>query len=425
MKKRIISFALIIALAFNVASCENKDMQIPDKEQVLTVENESVSYNDAEIDELALEFADLCMSIAPIFGYPIADQDKESKKQGFASDFKTDYVPILFSVPIYKSEVSELFACAEKCIQAYGEQDADDSLRLISDLYIEFNSILETERLGYLMYELQGLVINKRLEKARENFDKYGDKFSWYADDLAYYEQLVSDAQKINRNSFSAVTSVFMFLLSASLGTAGQYNGAIGVKHGDIAVIMQKQSERFKSYNLTSEEWSIATDIFEEFISVDKATSVERKVLKALKEDNFFTEAAVLMPDIIDFYADIASDISEENIAIASGDSEFATDIAVCKELLKNKDRLMTLLDKFEETIPAPGTACINIINQYYQKKYEAFCNAYSATSGELISAMEQFVNAPDEESRKALSDTLTAYVASINPVIAYAYFYA
>lgn len=420
MKNRIISLLLMLSLVFSFASCKKGGEEIPPKDRNLTVETETVEYTADDINEAAAEVSEIVAELTPLLGYPKLNDEK--KKQ-VSDKFKTDIMPVMIKVPVYRDELFDMLACMRECMEmSESEHKSDEKLRFFSDLYIKFNSILETNRLGALIYELQLVWLDESLERAKERYDKYG--YPFYLDDIQHYTVLSGEARALGADSFTDAFSVLMFMASASLGTVSSQDGIIKISAGDLFVIMEKQSEEYSSISLTEENWKTVVRMCEEFIPDNVANTIKGQLLVTLDNEDFFAEAADVIPYLLDFYVDVTADISDENIDIIEAGEAYAAELVICKEILRHVDSFETFLASFEQKMPNASAECINAVKTYDVDGYEAFCENYGATADELISGIRAFVLSPTEENYSELEKLTIGYAATVNSVVAYVYLY-
>lgn len=427
MKNRIVSLLMAIVLLFSFASCDlwadkdKKDELPPRNEDDFAVEIEPVEYSDEAIAEASAKVVALSEELADILGYSQHFGDEERKN--IENKFKDDVIAILIDVMVYPEELFSMLECAEECIGLYEEQNNEESNpKIISDLYTQFISILDTDRLGALTYELQLMMLGLKIDKAQEKYDKHGSSF--YLEDVEYFTALTEKARSLGRDKFTDAFSVITFSATAFNGSLSFDGGGIDVSVYDVFEIMKKQGERFASLTLTESDWQTVAEVIEAFLP-ESGKTVKEKLLITLGYDDFFIEAADIMPDLLKFYADLTADISKENMDLVAEGGEYAYEIAICRELIKDETGLREILGKLEEKIPAPTSRSITSIKSYDKAGYNAFCQKYSTDSDGLIEAVRAFLNDSSDENYEALRDAYFGYLASINSVVTYVYIYS
>jgi hypothetical protein len=174
---------------------------------------------------------------------------------------------------------------------------------------------------------------------------------------------------------------------------------------------------------LVDTDWQTVAEICEDFIPT-KASSLGEKILISLEYDDFFIDAAVLMPDAVAFYATLTRDISKESIAILEENAPLAYERVVCGELLKNREALTSFLSIVKEKLPAAGARSLSAIQTYDREGYRAFLERDVADIADVTAVLEKFVAEPTDRGFAEVKETLVAFVAGINPVVAYVYLY-
>ena len=417
MENRIISLVLALALIFCLASCQGGD-EIPPKDKELTVETETVEYTEEGIDTISTRVADIFARLAPYLGYPAIS---DAKKSEIAEYFRTDIIPVLQEILIYQDELYELADSAEECLMDLEEQNKDDvDLGFAINIYTEFSAVLDAERTGAFIYRLGLISLSNKRDAAKKNYDKYGTGY----DKIAYYDSLIEDVNALGGERFSEAFSAIMFMLSSVIGLSDSDGGSFKVTPADVLAVIEKQGKMLDSISLTDSEWQTVAAMCEEHIPTGTRNDLQGKMLMSLNNDNFFITAATLMPDVIAFYSAVATDVSEDAADIIESDDPMAYELAVYTELLNHEDEFRALLTRLSEELPGVGKFAQSGINAYDKAGYAAFCERPVATSDDLVLAIEAFVADPTEDALSAVNDSAVAFLAGINPVIAYVYFY-
>ena len=333
---------------------------------------------------------------------------------------KTEIFPFILDIPIYKDELFAMIECAEEALGDREDEEADQAGSDL-DLYKKLGQILDGARLGALVYELELFNLDRKADEAMKKYNNGSGKR--YLEEAEYYQSLIVKAEQLSRAKFADAFSVLAFVAASAAEGVDTDTGDIRVTIGDVFVILGKQGEKFASMGLVDADWQTVAEIYEDFIPT-KATSLREKILISLEYDDFFIDAAVLMPDAIAFYATLTKDISKENIAILESGEPLAYERVVCGELLKNREALISFLSVMEEELPAAGAKSLSAIKAYDKAGYNEFLTRDVADADGVVAALEAFVAEPTEEGLGAIKDTFVAFVASINPVLAYVYLY-
>ena len=417
MKNRIISLMLALALIFCLASCRGGD-EIPPKDKELTVETETVEYTEEGVSALSARVADIFARLAPYLGYPAIS---DAKKSEIAEYFRSDIVPVAKDRLIYEDELFELADCFEELVSGLEEQNEDEiDAGFALDIYTEFSAVLEAERTGAFIYRMGLISLSNKRDAAKKNYDKYGTGY----DKIAYYDSLIEDVGALGSEKFSDAFSAMAFMLSSAVGLADTDGGALKVTPADIFVVMEKQGDVLSGISLTDGEWQTVAAMCEEHIPTGAKNDLQGKIVLSLNNDNFFVAAATLMPDVIALYSAVATDVSDETEDIIESEEPFAYELAVYTELMRHEEDLRAFLAALSDELPGVGKFTLSGINAYDKAGYMAFCERPTASADELILAIEAFVLNPTEDSLNMINDTALAYLAGINSVIAYVYFY-
>lgn len=423
MKERIIAIALLISVLMAFTSCKKEKEKENDtpNDGGLNIEIEELEYSKEDISLASADVVDITRELARLFGY--ANQVNENDFKAVESTFKNDILPILIDVKIYPNELTSLLTCVKECIalvDANTEKNATP--KIISDLYTKCVSVLDADRLGALVYELQIFAIKMKAESVKEKYDKYG--YAFYLEEAEYYDSVVEKAKELGRADFTAALSALIFTASSFNGSANFEGDGVSISVSDSIAIMEKQAKKFAELKLDSKDWQIVAEMFEVFISNNNNDDLKGRILRALDDSDFFIEAMAVMPELIKFYAEIMNGVSKDNIALIENGAEYAYVRAVCSEIIKKEGEFRTLLAALEEKIPDASDKCLELIRIYDKAGYNRFLNSYNSNASGLIASIKAFSYNPTAANYDTLVKICIGYAATINPVVTYVYLY-
>ena len=417
MKNRIIALMLAAVMLFTFASCnKNKEEEIPDKDRDLIVEEEEVTYTAENIEEAAERIAAVTAEVVKEYYHKTLTKEEVDDVK---SSFKNKIYPFLTDIPVYCDELFELIECAEEYV-AEVSKSGDYNAEFLLGLYTRFSGVLDGERLGALVYELQMFRLDRKLAQKQEKYDKYG--YSYLLEDVENYKALIARAEGLGRAKYSEAFSVLMYMISSVAQTADKESGDIGITVGDVIVILEKQAQKYSALDISEAEWIIVGEMSEEFIPARTSTTLQGKLLWSLDDEDFFVGASSLMPDYIAFYVAVTWDIDEANVELIESGEELS--YAVCSELLLNEAELRAFLAKVAQKLPAAGEDSTATVKTHDLSGYSAFLEREVLYVDDVIAALRAFELAPTEEALTLVKDTFVAFIAGINPVIAYTYLY-
>ena len=422
MKNKIVSLLLVIAMLFGFASCRrDKETDESKGNGGLNIEVEELEYSEGAIAEATAGIVDLVTKIVGLLGY--SEQIKNEDIEKIGDVFKNEVIPILVDVRIYPSELESLLLYADECVEIAEGADKDRiKTNIISDLYSKFSAVLDKDRLGALVYELHVLAINKKLESAKEKYDKHG--YAFYLEDVEYYNSLIKKAGELGREKFCDAVSVLTFTISAFNESADFDDSGVSISAGDAVAILERQGKEFAKLELNSTDWQTVAEMCEAFIPKSPSDTLESKLLVILGNEDFFISAADAMTDLIEFYTSLTEDISEESIPAIENKEEYAYEIAICRELMKKESELRVFLSKIEEKVPGASRDAVTLMSSFDKDGYTKFESEYYADSDALILAIKAFVESPTGENYGLLESAYLGYAARINSAIAYVYLY-
>ena len=423
MKEKIIAIALLISLLMALTSCKKEKEKGNDtpNDGGLNIEVEAVEYSEEDISQTSAEIVAITKELVRLFGY--ANQVNEDDFKEVESIFKNDILPILIDVKIYPNELTSLLACVKECVVLADEStEKGTTPKIISDMYTKCVSVLDADRLGALMYELNIFAINRKAEAAKEKYDKYG--YMFYLEEVEYYNSVVEKAKDLGCADFTAAFSALIFTGSLFNGSASFEGDGVSISVSDSVAIMEKQAKKFSELKLDGKDWQIVAEMFEVFISNKTNDDLKGKILRALDDSDFFIEAMAVMPELINFYAEIMNGVSKDNIAFIESGAEYAYVRAVCSEIIKKEGEFRTLLAALEEKIPDASDECLELIRIYDKAGYNKFLNSYNSNAYDLIASIKAFSYNPTAANYDTLVKKCIGYAAIINPVITYVYLY-
>ena len=420
MKNRIVALFLIFAMLFGMTSCA-LGTEIPPKDRPLEIETEQVVYTSESIDAICDSIVEISDFLLPILGASKLKDKSRTELRSYVSD---TMIPIAKEIPIYQSELSELCDVLKDGLARIDtDAGAVEKYGAIASVYARAAALIDVDRLGELTYRLNLASLRDSLDEAQKKYDKNGNSVNLRK--LEKYKALVADAEALGSDAFSDAFSVLMFIVSASLGSVTTDGGVISFKAADVLAVLEKQGERFSSLDVSAEQWQTVVAMCEEFIPEAMSGSpLLADVTWSLDDENYFTDAAVIMPDVIDFYAALTSGISGDVAEKIADGTELAIAEAICSELVTKSDVLDAFLLSLTEKIPPASESLCSIAEARDPDGYREFCSSYSATRQMLILGVEQFAADPTEENYQTLKDLTLGFARELNPVVAYVYFY-
>ena len=417
MKNRIIALILAAVMLFTFSSCNKKKEEIPEKDRDLIIEDEEVTYTEESINEAADRIAAVTGGIVKeYYRHTLTAEETADVK----NSFKNKIYPILLDIPVYCNELFGLIECAEEYVAEIGN-GGEYNTDFLLGLYTGFSGVLDGERLGALVYELQLFRLDRKLSEKQAKYDKYG--YSYLLEDVNSYKALISRAEGLGRAKYSEAFTVFMYIVASTAQSANNSGNSV-VTVGDVVTILEKQAQKYSTLTISEAEWIIIGEMSEEFIPARTSTTLSGKLLWALDDENFFVGASALMPDYIAFYVAVTSDIEDESIELIEGEDALSYERAVCRELLLSEAELRAFLAKVEEKLPSAGEDSTSTVKTHDLSGYSAFLERDVANADDVVEALRAFDFDPTEQTLADLRDAFVAFIAGINPVIAYTYLY-
>ena len=296
MKERIIAISLILAILMALCSCKNNNKNENSNNGGLNIEVETLKYTEDDISSASDEIKELTVELARVLGY--ANQLGDDDIEEVDKVFKNDILPMLIDVKIYPSELTALLDCVRECITVADETADETTPKIIADMYTKCVSVIDADRFGALVYELQVFAIDRKAMSVKEKYDKYG--YAFYLEEAEYYELVVKNAKELGRDDFASALSALIFTASLFNGSANFEGDGVSISVSDSVAIMEKQAKKFAELKLDSKDWQIVAEMCEVFISNDVSDDLKGRVLRALDDADFFI--CLLVRDIFNKY---------------------------------------------------------------------------------------------------------------------------
>ena len=378
-----------------------------------------MEYSPEAVESAVEDLTAIFERVVDILGY--ADHVEEEDLEALADRFRNEIVPALVDLKIYPEELSAIIEATDECLTLWEDNNVDNDPKLFSDLYTKLVSIIDTERLGGLIFEIEAVVLGAKLERAEKKYSEHSSTLNLRK--LEYYRSLSDKAKTLGREKFVAAMEVILFGAS-SFNSSADFEDGISVSTSDTLEIMKRQGERFLALPLTEEDWQTVAAMCEEYLPTKAGESLGSKIFITLNNDNFFIEAADVMPALIKLYAALISDISSTDKEFLDSGSEYAYEAVIARQIVKHESEFGEFMLVFEEKLPGATSSAISSVKAYDKAGYNAFVEAYNTDLTGLMNTIKAFAETPCAATRGALTDAYCGYMARLNPVVAYVYFY-
>lgn len=402
---------LIIAMLPHIFSCEKKDDKEYLEGQRVEIIRESVGYSDEFIEKENLRFNDIAISvIEDNYGIKLNNEQKQKINQ----EFKKTVIPMLYRVRIYDTELEELF----DTLQTY----LDGDTLTLTDVYKECVFLLGTTRAGMMLHELSVKIIGDRAAEAQEKYNKY--KYEWYLEDATRCENIKDRLIEMGEGKFVNAVSIITALTSLFTSLRdGKGESAFLLSDAELIYILGYQSDRFKEYEISEDEWSTIGALFSEMIPSSPSTP-SSALLYALKNENYLAESFKTMPDVASYFSMLMHALqSEGRFSLNASDDEKI--MSIVSAVLTSRENFDALAYAISEHASTDTDEQERAISSFYtEEEISAFYDRYTKiNSDELFARLSELSESEDPDSIGVAKDAFICYITSIAPHIAFLLF--
>ena len=402
--KKAVSALLILSFILGASSCREIEEEYDESLRVEIIPD-SVVYTDEYLAAAEEQFVSIaCVLLEHYSGTSLSVYQKSRVR----AQFKLNVIPMLYRIKIYESELEEIFSEVEGYIQ---NEEIPPIYTLIYDCALE---TLGSHRCSQLFYGASLLIINAKIEKARESFDKHG--LVWYEEEAMRCEGIKAGLTEMGEARFAETMGIFTSL--ATLGTSIRVSDETGVLHlneASILYVMRYRTNEFMKSNISEDEWSLLGSLFTELIPA-RSLSFKSSMLYEVKKASYLPEAMKAMPKVIALYASMANEISKIPVVNfkMTADEQAAL---LAKLLTECEDELYTLSLALSEHAASNVESQRTLISKHFGK--EIF-DSYSAISyEEFFSGLQEIEKKGDSA---ALYELTVSYLYGIAPYLTLAY---
>lgn len=418
------AFWLCVAMLVSfLTSCGRQETQAPTylQNHRLNIETVEVKYTDAFFVEVPDRIAALTARGLLFFeGLLLTDAEKSY----VADTVRNRYLVILQEIPITEQELSEILTLGENALTALEQGEISQSTLLtVLDSYQELVRILDAERAGHFVYEVEHIYIKEKIAYLDHRYETYG--YPWYLEDADRCRaQLTALETQLGRETFAKAAGIVLFggsLCTALLKEQTQQSSEGLLSAGDLLALLQRQSATFAAASITPEQWQLMAALFAPLLRTN--TQPLGGELEALREAAYFERIAALLPQTFDFYDACVASLSVEDLQALQQKNDTVMQIStLCRVISQNETAFVALLQRFAAqgaTDNATEQAAIRKAGLW--NEYEAFLAAHPVCDAEaLAAAVAACADTPCEESVKQLKLKTMGYLCGVAPCLCY-----
>ena len=402
--KKALSALLVLSFILSASSCREIEEEYDESLHVEIIPD-SVVYTDEYLSAAEERFASIAYALLEHYSGTSLSVYQKSRVR---AQFKLNVIPMLYRIKIYKNELETIFTEVEAYIQ---NEEIPPIYTLIYDCALE---TLGAHRCAQLFYGASLLIIDAKIEKARESFDNHG--LPWYEEDAVRCEGIKAGLTDMGEGRFVETMGIFTSIASLGLSlNKSEDKGVLNLDEASILYVIRYRTKEFMKSNVSEDEWSLLGSLFTELIPA-RSLSFKSSMLYEIKKDSYLPEAMKAMPEIISLYASMANALSK--IPEASFDMTEDEQVALlAKVLISSEDELYSLSLALTEHAQSNVESQRTLISKHFGK--EVF-DGYSAISyDELALGLREIEKSGDSA---ALYDLTVSYLYGIAPYLTLAY---
>lgn len=423
MKRSIkaVSIFLLIATLMSATSCTGREEEYDDSIRVEIVRDDIV-YSEEYIKNVNDRFTKV---VIPLVEELVGVTLNDGHKRELAAQFRLNVIPMMYRIRIYEEELDRVLSSLEE----YSAKDKRTSL--LHAIYTSAIYTLGKERAGKLTFGVSGLILTRRAEGERENYERYGS--SRYLKEAERLEAMAAQLAEMGEDRFSEAMSIFTAIASAattpSIGD-GEADGFI-LGYSDLIYVLEYRAEQFRRSGVTEDEWSLLGSLFAELIP-KRTDTPEAHMLYELKKTvypsvggeatvSYFTTAARVMPAVTELYSALAKELKYIDPAALYADADTQA-LALAGALVGCEDELSVLsvaLITYAKTDTENQRSVVAA--RYDGESIAQFKATYAPLSyGEYLDALTELSERESAEgAAERLGHITLSYLISIAPEVA------
>ena len=404
---RIFCVLLIFSLLFGLCSCYKTEEEY-DPSLRLEIEAGEIVYGEEFLENANARFANIVVYLLESY---LGSTLSEARKEALSTAFSSEAAPLFMKAGIYESEVSAILSEAEKCVMLSAAEGFSSAL--LFSLYECSLYTVGSLRSGRLAYFAAERFLSDRIAMAEKRYEQYG--MSWYLADAERLKETAAAIREMGEGRFSSAVSIlfFTFSLANQAGAEENKESAFALREEQLLSLLARQGAFFEAQGIEEADFSAIGALISEMIP-DRPVSLTSALSYALKNENYFSEAARVLPSLVCLYADVAAALSSE------------TDIngaAIARALLENEEGLRASLEKIERyAMTASERERAALLSYVSEEMLSAFSSAYPAMDADaLIEKIGRL--AAEGGSADALFADFISYLNFVMPYIAFVAF--
>jgi hypothetical protein len=405
---RIFCVLLIFSLLFGLCSCYKTEEEY-DPSLRIEIEAGEIVYGEEFLENANARFANIVVYLLESYLGSILS---EARKEALSTAFSSEAAPLFMKAGIYESEVSAILSEAEKCVMLSAAEGFSPAI--LFSLYECSLYTVGSLRSGRLAYFAAERFLSDRIATAEKRYEQYG--MSWYLADAERLKETAAAIREMGEGGFSSAVSIlfFTFSLANQAGAEENKESAFALREEQLLSLLARQGAFFEAQGIEEADFSAIGALISEMIP-DRPVSLSSALSYALKNENYFSEAARVLPSLVCLYADVAAALSSSGTDINGA--------AIARALLENEESFRASLEKIERyAMTASERERAALLSYVSEEMLSAFSSAYPAMDADaLIEKIGRL--AAEGGSADALFADFISYLNFVMPYIAFVAF--
>ena len=395
-------------MLFSLFSCYKTEAEY-DPSLRIEIEAGEIAYSEEFLENANERFANIVTYLLESY---LGSTLSEARKEALSAAFSSEAAPLFIKAGIYESEAAALLSEAEKCVSPKDEGGLSSSI--LFSLYECSLYTVGSLRSGRLAYFAAERFLSDRIAMAEKRYEQYG--MSWYLADAERLKETAAAIREMGEGKFSSAVSIlfFTFSLANQAGAEENKESAFALREEQLLSLLARQGAFFEAQGIGEADFSAIGALISEMIP-DRPVSLASALSYALKNENYFSEAARALPSLVCLYADVAAALSSSGTDINGA--------AIARALLENEESFRASLEKIERyAMTATERERAALLSYVSEEALSAFSLAYPAMDADaLIERIGRF--ASEGGSDEALLADFISYLNFVMPYIAFAAF--
>lgn len=423
MGAKLLAFVLAALLLLSQVSCASSPKEAESNTQRLEVETVPAVYSESLRTAVTEKIADLIERVVRLYEGLVLT---ETQRQSLRLRIEQAVLPALQSVPFYKQELEHLLRMAEEMVSAAegGEPSDPSRIAVLLRFYQSGLGYVNSAKLGALLYHALLCGLDLLIEVNEARYNQYG--YEWYLQDAqAYRAQRMALEQELGVDAFCEVSAMLLFAGSlVSNAWSLEDSRLFAVSDAELVMLLQKQGDHFAASEVTARQWSVAADLWCEWVAVDGESALSL-TLQAMRESGDVASAAAAIPAFFVYYRAFTHALDELYLNAMLSSNKSARVSAWVSVLVECEGAFLALDAVLAAQLRESDGVLEALQRAGLGEELEAFlADTPTATAADVTACLRACANSYRPEQIEALETTFLAYLRTYLPCLTFAMLY-